>query len=185
MAKVKVTNRDNSVVGYWIPELNVKRNFTKGEAKNIEADELRALAWTKGGRSVIKNHLIIDSAELVMELLGDVEPEYYYTEEEVKTLLLQGSEDQLRDALDFAPEGTIQLIKEVAVNTKLNDLRKRNIIQEATGFDITNSIRVNEESEIMPEEAKTRRAAPITTAESQSTAPTRRASAPSIKIKQN
>ena len=185
MAKVKITNRDNSIVGYYIPELNVKRSFTKGEVKNLEADELRALAWTKGGRSIIKNHLIIDDEQLVHELLGEVEPEYYYTEKEIVELLVHGSEDQLRDALDFAPDGAITLIKDKAVDLKLNDMRKREIITKATGFDVTNAIRVNAESEIIPEEIKTRRAAPITTSESQSEAPARRTAAPKIKIANN
>lgn len=185
MAKVKVTNRDNSVVGYYIPELNIKRNFTKGEVKNLEADELRALAWTKGGRSVIKNHLIIEDPQLVQELLGEVEPEYYYTEKDVVDLLVHGTEDQLMDALDFAPDGAISLIKDKAVDLKLNDVRKREIITKATGFDVDNAIRVNRESEIVPEEAKTRRAAPITASENQSEAPARRATAPKIKIATN
>lgn len=182
---VNVTNRDNSMVGYWIPEMNIKRTFNAGEDKDLTASELRALAWTKGGRAVIKNHLIIDNAELVTELLGNVEPEYFYTEEDIVNLLLYGTEDQLRDALDFGYEGTTSLIKDKAVDLKLNDIRKRDIILEKTKFDVTNAIRINEESEKAIAEAKVRRAAPINavSTESVSEAPQRRAAAPSPKFK--
>ena len=183
MAKVKVTNRDSGIVGYRVPELNITRRFTKGEVKNLDAEELRALAWTKGGRNVIKNHLIIDDAKLVKELLGEVEPEYYYTEEDIIELLLNGSEDQLRDALDFAPDGAVTLIKEKAVHLELNDVKKRTIIAEATGFDVDNAIRINRESAIAPAENKTRRAAPVNTVETESDAPVRRTSAPTFKMK--
>lgn len=182
---VNVTNRDNSMVGYWIPEMNVKRTFNAGEDKDLSAGELRALAWTKGGRAVIKNHLIIDNADLVAELLGNVEPEYFYTEADIVNLLLHGTDDQLRDALDFGYEGTTSLIKDKAVDLKLNDIRKREIILEKTKFDVTNAIRINEESEKAITEAKTRRAAPITatTIENVSEAPQRRTTAPAPKFK--
>lgn len=182
---VNVTNRDNSMVGYWIPEMNVKRTFSAGEDKDLSAGELRALAWTKGGRAVIKNHLIIDNAELVAELLGNVEPEYFYTEADIVNLLLHGTDDQLRDALDFGYEGTTSLIKDKAVDLKLNDIRKREIILEKTKFDVTNAIRVNEESEKAVAEAKVRRAAPITitSAETMPEMPQRRTAAPTPKFK--
>lgn len=182
---VNVTNRDNSMVGYWIPEMNVKRTFSAGEDKDLSAGELRALAWTKGGRAVIKNHLIINNTDLVAELLGNVEPEYFYTEADIVNLLLHGTDDQLRDALDFGYEGTTSLIKDKAVDLKLNDIRKREIILEKTKFDVTNAIRINEESEKAITEAKTRRAAPITatTIENVSEAPQRRTAAPAPKFK--
>lgn len=182
---VNVTNRDNSLVGYWIPEMNVKRTFNAGEDKDLTAGELRALAWTKGGRAVIKNHLIIDNAELVAELLGNVEPEYFYTEEDIINLLLHGTEDQLKDALDFGYEGTTSLIKDKAIDLKLNDIRKRDIILEKTKFDVTNAIRINEESEKAIAETKVRRAAPIntTSTESVSDVPQRRTAAPAPKFK--
>lgn len=183
---VKVTNRGNWTVGYVVPELNVTRRFTQGESKMISVDELRKLSWLPGGRAIIQNHLVLGNEELVRELLNDVEPEYYYTAEDVKNLLLYGSEDELRDALDFAPKGVISLIQDIAVDLKLNDVRKRDIIQKATNFDVTNSIRVNEESETKVEETKTRRvAAAATQTEAPSTdsnAPVRRAAAPKYKV---
>jgi hypothetical protein len=56
---VKVTNRSNCFVGYTVPELNARRRFASGETKEVEAKELRALAWNKGGKNVLQNHLVI------------------------------------------------------------------------------------------------------------------------------
>lgn len=156
---IKVTNRDNGSVGYSIPDLgNLQRRFEAGETKEVSMEELRKLSYTIGGNVILKEYLLIHNKEAVEELLGTVEPEYYYSEEDVKNLLEKGSLDELKDCLDFAPEGTVELVKKVAVETELNDIRKRNAIQEATGFNINSAIEINKEtSEERPEETKVRR----------------------------
>lgn len=158
---VKVTNRDNGSVGYTIPDLgNLRRDFQSGETKEVSVEELRKLSYIPGGQSLLENYLIIHNAEAVAELLGDVEPEYHYTEEDVRELLLTGSLDALRDCLDFAPEGTVNLVKKLAVDLKLNDINKRMVILEMTGFNVNSAIMVNEETADENEsEQKTRRAA--------------------------
>ena len=172
---VKITNRQNSYVGYRIPELNnLYRRFAPGETKEVTMDELRKLNYLPGGMVMLQNCFILDNQEAIAELVGATEPEYFYTEKDVEMLLLNGSLDQLEDALDFAPVGVIQLIKDKAVELKLNDMSKRKAIQQKTGFNVTNAIyfkeAANEEEEVA--ETKTRRAAPITAAPA---APARRA----------
>lgn len=162
---IKVTNRDNGSVGYNIPDLgNLRRYFEAGETKEVTMEELRKLSYTTGGRVILKDYLLIHNKEAVKELLGEVEPEYYYEEEDVKALLEKGSLDELKDCLDFAPEGTIELVKKVAIETELNDIRKRNAIQESTGFNVSSAIEINNEtSEERQEETKVRRVATKTT----------------------
>ena len=178
---IKVKNRDSGTVGYTIPELgNLHRSFAKGETKEITMDELRKLSYISGGKILLQNYLIVQNQDALKELLSDdVEPEYYYGEEEVKKLLLTGSNDQLLDCLEFAPEGVIGLVKDLAVSLKINDISKRNIILEKTGFNVTNAIAINEETiEGEGEEAKSsRRSAPVTVEKSDET-PKRRAAAP-------
>ena len=101
------------------------------------------------------------------------------SEEEIKKLLLTGSNDQLLDCLEFAPEGVIGLVKDLAVSLKINDISKRNIILEKTGFNVTNAIAINEETiEGEGEEVKSsRRSAPVTVNKNEE-APKRRAAAP-------
>ena len=178
---IKVKNRDSGTVGYTIPELgNLHRSFSKGETKEITMDELRKLSYISGGKVLLQNYLIVQNQDALKELLSDdVEPEYYYGEEEIKKLLLTGSNDQLLDCLEFAPEGVIGLVKDLAVSLKINDISKRNIILEKTGFNVTNAIAINEETiEDEGEEAKSsRRSAPVTVEKSDE-APKRRVAAP-------
>lgn len=178
---IKVKNRDSGTVGYTIPELgNLHRSFSKGETKEITMDELRKLSYISGGKILLQNYLIVQNQDALKELLSDdVEPEYYYGEEEIKKLLLTGSNDQLLDCLEFAPEGVIGLVKDLAVSLKINDISKRNIILEKTGFNVTNAIAINEETiEGEGEEAKSsRRSAPVTVEKSDET-PKRRVAAP-------
>ena len=162
---VKVTNRDNGSVGYSVPDLGVHRTFQPKESKEISAEELRKLSYLPGGDVIIKDYLIIHNEEVLKELVGELEPEYYYSEDEVKTLLLSGSLEQLQDCLDFAPNGVIDLIKSLAVSLKIDNVSKRKAIQDKTGFNVTRAIEINEETDeetTSKESAQGRRAAPIT-----------------------
>ena len=48
--------------------------------------------------------------------------------------------DQLLDCLDYAPEGVISLVKNMAVDMKLNDVSKRDAIKDKTGFDVSKKV---------------------------------------------
>lgn len=173
---VKVTNRDNGTVGYTIPDLgNLHRTFQSGETKEISMDELRKLSYIPGGNQILKNYLVIENEDAVNELLNEVEPEYYYSEEDVKKLLLQGTLDQFEDCLNFAPEGIINLVKKLAVDLKLNDVAKRQMLLEKTGFNVTSAININEatmEDDAAP--VKTRKAAAITETVKEESSPVRK-----------
>ena len=182
---IKVTNRDNSYVGYIIPELNnLRRKFAPNETKEISMGEIRKLSWTDGGKAVIKNHLILQNEEAVREILINVEPEYFYDSHDVERLLTYGTLDQVKDALDFAPEGVVALMKDKAVETKLNDVAKREAIKAKTHFDVTKAIEYNEISnaEEAPE-VKVRRSAPMASGQTATDAPARRTAAPTSKYK--
>ena len=161
---IKVKNRDNGTVGYVVPDLgNLHRSFQPHEEKEITMEELRKLSYLPGGDIILRDYLIIENEEAVAELLGEVEPEYNYTEAEVEYLLEKGTLDQLKDALDFAPSGVIDLIKDIAVKTELNDINKRDAIFKKTGFNITNAVNFNKEiAETDETTTQSRRAAPVT-----------------------
>ena len=144
---VRVTNRDNGHVGYKIPDMNnLIRDFSANETKNITVEELKKLAYISGGPTLIRDYLVIEDPEVVEEILGDVEPEYYYNEEDVKKLLLNGSLDELKDCIEFAPKGTVDLVKQLAVELPLNDVAKRKAILDMTGFNVDAAIMINEET---------------------------------------
>ena len=105
---IKVMNRDNGTVGYTIPDLNnLHRNFQPKEEKEVTMEELRKLSYLPGGETIIRDCLIIENEEALKELLSNVEPEYFYTEEDIKTLLTSGTIDHFMDCLDFAPTAVI------------------------------------------------------------------------------
>ena len=165
---INVTNRDNGYVGYGIPDTGVRRKFAPGETKQIPLDELKALQYVPGGDSLLKNLLVINNASALTALNMEVEPEYYYSIEDVEKLLFEGTLDQLEDALNFAPEGVINLIKDIAVKKEIPDIRKRDLITKKTGFSINNAINVNhimnEESAEEEDNTPKRKAAPINAA---------------------
>lgn len=165
---IEVRNRDAGSVGYTIPDTGTWRNFAPGETKKIPLSELQALQYVPGGEFTLRELLMIKDSDALSALNIATEPEYFYTESEIKELLTKGTLDQLKDCLDFAPEGVIELIKKIAVETELPDTLKRAAISKRTGFNIDNAIMVNKVMDIPVEEKteeKVRRTAPITTAE--------------------
>ena len=181
---LKVTNRNNGSTGYTVPDLGIHRHFSPNETKEITMDELRKLSYVPGGRYIIENCLVIHNEDAVREILTDVEPEYFYTEAEIKQLLTKGSLDQLLDCLDYAPEGVISLVKNMAVDMKLNDVSKRDAIKDKTGFDVSKAIEIKIESEKTDEvvETSSRRAAPIVTKTENEEGAARRTTAPRYNV---
>lgn len=139
---IKVTNRFSGIVGYDVQDMPIPhRNFQPGETKEITFEELEKVAASTAGRKVLADYLIIKDYEAAKELLPDIEPEYYYTEQDVKRLLeTPNNYDAFLDCLDFAPDGVIDLIKKNAVDLEIPDLVKRRYIQEKTGFNVDAAI---------------------------------------------
>lgn len=159
--KIKVTNRFNGGVGYNIPDLgNLERNFQSGETKTLTFEELFKLSQIPGGEYILKNYLTLDNEEAAIELFNqEPEPEFFYTKEDVKNVLLNGTLDQFEDCLNFAPLGVIEIIKELAVTLPLNDLAKRKMILDKTGFNVTKAIEIAEDDETEPVKSVQRKAA--------------------------
>ena len=164
MSKVKVTNRDNGIVGYTIPDLNnLHRDFRPGETKMLDEEEIKCLRNAPGGDYILYHFLIIEDTELRDDVVGEVEPEYFYSEKEVRKLLLKGSADELEDCLNFAPQGVIDLVKTLAVDLPCNDLTKRALILKKTNFDVDTAVKLKQarEEDEEKQEAPKRKAAPI------------------------
>ena len=86
--------------------------------------------------------------------------------DQVIELIKTGSEDQWVDALNFAPAGVIELIKQLSVEIPLADYNKRQILKDKLGFDVDAAIRNSstkdvEENVIIPNAPVRRAAAPI------------------------
>ncbi len=151
MSKIyTVKNRSSNRVIYRIPELGIRREFMPGETKKINHEELEKLSYRPGGTNLIANYLQINDAEAAVEFNSGrpLEPEYNYTEADVRNLLVSGSLDSLLDALDFAPQGVVEMIKALAVNLPLTDTQKAQAIKAKTNFDVSAAIRHVEEEKI-------------------------------------
>lgn len=145
---IGIHNRDNATIFYDIPEMNgLHRVFQPGERKEVALGELIKLSYEPGGMALLQDSLVIEDKKAVAQILGQVEPEYDYTVEDVRRLLVEGSLDELLDCLDFAPEGVIELVKTLAVELPLNDVAKREAILEKTNFNVTNAIQIKKDTE--------------------------------------
>lgn len=150
---INVTNRSNGTVGYYVQDLAIRRDFNFKETKEIPFEELWKLSQQPGGKSLIQKCLVFDNQEAVTQILGAVEPEYFYTEEDIKKLLISGTVEQLIDCLNFAPDGVKDLVKTLSVDLELNDIKKREVILEKTGFNVTKAIEINKETDNGQEES--------------------------------
>lgn len=171
-----VKNRSAGVVGYNIPDDKIRREFAPGETKKISFYELEKLSYQPGGTALMQDYLLIYNDEAVKRLNLETELEYYMTESDIIKLIKEGSRDAWLDALDFAPSGVMDLIKQLSVTIPLNDYTKRRDLKEKTGFDVDAAI-ANWESEKAEENAPAakpskRRVKP----EQENTKPTRRTS---------
>ena len=167
---VKVINKFSGTVGYDVPEMGVHRNFYPKESKDISFEELERLSFIPGGDVILRNYLEIVDEDVIMELFNEKpEPEYHYSESDVRQLLTTGTLDQFLDCLDFAPDVIKDMIKDLAVELPLNDMAKRKAIQDKMGFDVTKAIEIKntkydgeseEDVEVKTNNSR-RRAAPI------------------------
>lgn len=143
-----VKNRSASRVHYSVPELGIKsRDFAPGEVKKIKREELEGLSYIPGGINLIRNYLLITNPQAREEFVGKVEPEYNMTEKEVRELIINGSNDEWLDCLDFAPEGVIDLIKTLAIEIPLTDTVKMEQFKQKKGVDLARQIRAKQEEE--------------------------------------
>lgn len=173
--RIKVLNRDNGSVIYSIPEMNgLRRVFQAGETKEVTFEELEKLSYIPGGLRLLRDSLIIKDEEAIKLLLGQVQPEYSYTEKDIIKLMQEGTLDEFLDCLDFAPQGVKELIKRLSVNLPLNDVAKREAIYDKLGFNVDNAIRIKRESTDPVEQKPTAKRRVQKTQENKTAAPSRR-----------
>lgn len=145
---ISIKNRSASIVVYRIPEANIRRSFAPGETKRVSAKELEQLTFRPGGMALLLNYLQIQDENTLKNIGAKVEPEYHMSEKDIAKLITSGSLDEFLDTLDFAPEGVINLIKQLSVKIPLVDISKRKALKEKTGFDVEAALKhVEEEKE--------------------------------------
>lgn len=145
--KVSVKNRSSAVVIINIPNRHIRVELQPGQTINtLSFADVEEFSYQPGGDTLLREYLQLAESEIKELPLGEPEQEYYYSEEDVKRLLTEGSIDEFLDCLDFAPTGVIDLIKKFAVSLPLTDTRKLAAIKEKTGFDAAAAIQHEQES---------------------------------------
>jgi hypothetical protein len=139
---IKIANRNSGRVGYQIPEMGINRQFAARETKEITFEELEKLSFTPGGMTLLEDYLVVRNEEALETIGIKVEPEYFYSTDDIKRILNTGSLNEFLDLLDFAPDGVLDEVKDLAVSMPLNDMSKRNAILEKLDFDVTKAIEV-------------------------------------------
>ena len=162
---MKIKNRSASIVGYTIPDLNVRRRFAPGEVKDITKEEIEKLLYQPGGRELFLDDLQAPADEMKALGFEELEPEYFYSHEDIEKLMTSGSLDAFLDFLDFASTGAVGIAQDLAIKLPLADMNKAEALKKATGFDVMKAISHNKAvekdltggAEAAPAEARTRR----------------------------
>jgi hypothetical protein len=113
--EVKVWSTSIGDVAYQLTDPLVHRTWKPGELKIIRFDELYKLSNHPGGMPLLVNHLQIRDAEVRKALNLPMEPEYFYTEEDARRLVNQGTEEEILDALEFGPRSLAGMIRYYAI----------------------------------------------------------------------
>lgn len=148
-ALVSIRNRNNGTTGYTLADgARETRLWAENEVKKITFGELKRVSYLPGGAELLRDYLVVEDPAAIEALNVGIDiqeqPEYLYTEAQIRELLFNGTLDELKDFLDFSPDGGIEIAKQIAVNEELPDMRKRKIISEATGFNINTAIEIND-----------------------------------------
>lgn len=138
---VTIENMVGHDVSYIVSSLGVRRKLMPGVPFQVTAKELRALYGEPGGEVMIRSFIRVKNEQLQREFgIPADQVEYNWTVKDVDDVLLNKEEDYLLDALDFAPEGIVDLILQRAIELELPNMNKRKAIMNKTGVNITKSI---------------------------------------------
>lgn len=164
MKKVIIKNRSNGFVGYYIPEINLRRSFGPYEAKEVDAEEIQKVVYQSGGQELVDAYFIIEDKDLAATISPEVsqEPEYWMDKDNIIKILTSASQDEFLDFLDFCPAGALETVKDLAVSLPISDVNKMKAIQEKTGMNVYNAIQ-NKDEEIEKTSSRTTRRVQQTT----------------------
>ena len=163
---VSVRNRTEGSVAYKLDSLRVARSWPKtGSVLQISIDELKELMVHPGGEYILRNLVIIEDEAARIEILGaEVQPEYNYTEDEIKYILYEAEDNVLLDCLDYAPVGVLELIKEFSLEKMPNTTAKIKAINQKLNINLNKIVEMmhdDDEDVIKQTGTNDRRTAPV------------------------
>lgn len=140
---ITLRNFTTNTVVYRTPSTRVRRELPAGGSIKVTAGEIREMMYDKGCVDILRNYVQICNKPLALEVgvsEDSYENEYNWTLADIKNCLLNGSIEQLADAMDFAPDGIKESLLTEAINLEIPDVRKRDIISKAMNRDVSGMI---------------------------------------------
>jgi hypothetical protein len=113
--EVKVWAVGSGIIAYNLTDPQVNRTWRPNELKVLTFHELYQLSNHPGGAALLKERLQIRDNKVRAALQLPLDPEYLYTEEDAKNLAIDGTQEQILDALEFGPLGLASMIKHHAI----------------------------------------------------------------------
>ena len=150
---MKVTNRSTSAVGYELEELKVRRNFAPNETKDIPTKELETLYQQDGGYNLLRDYLMVSDKPWMEKHFAGAPIEYFWTVDDIKKSLFEDSKELFEETLDYAPEGVLDIIKDLAWRLPISDMNKVAAIRDKLGFDVLAAIEHMKPKTAPPSEA--------------------------------
>lgn len=144
---VEVINNSTGSVSFYSEYSRMSRKWDKpGSKKKVSLEELRELVSNSGGYELLENFLLIKDMDVREELGLPVNKEYMLDEKEIKALLKK-SVDVLTETLENTSDSIKEKIAQTAIDTKLSDLDKLEVIQEHSGIDALSAIKEKKDEE--------------------------------------
>jgi hypothetical protein len=145
--KVEVINNSTGSVSYYSEFSRMIRKWDKpNTTKKISLEELRELVSASGGYELLENFLLIKDMDVREELGLPVNKEHLLDDKEIKSVLKK-SVDVLENTLENTSDSIKDKIAQTAIDTKLSDLDKLEVIKEYSGVDVLTAIQEKKEEE--------------------------------------
>lgn len=136
--KIRVENLSDTQIGYVLSNGKTVR-FQPHMSMPVTAGELRQLSYQRGGLYLLQNYLRICNKDLAEEFgvsEDSYDHEYAWSQKDIDDCLLNKDINVLLDALDFAPQGIVDTLRQRAVELEIPDTRKLKAIGDKVGVDL-------------------------------------------------
>jgi hypothetical protein len=144
---VEVFNNSTGSVSYYSELARTTRKWDKPDTKKkIALEELRELVSTSGGYELLENFLLIKDMDVREDLGLPIEKEFMLDDKDIKALLKKPL-TAIEDTLENTSDSIKDKIAQIAIETKLNDLEKLDVIKEYTGVNVLSAIQEKREDE--------------------------------------
>lgn len=144
---VEVINTSSGSVSYK-PEMSMvaKKWERQNAVKKVELGELKNLASSIGGHTLLTEDILLIKDNTIREMLGLEELSVYVkTSQELKDMLQAGTKADLVDFVENCTQDMLDAVVKMAIEIKLADLNKIKVIEDYSGVKIVEYIQEQNE----------------------------------------